>query len=667
MSRVSRNRKPHGYWKTEKNVIEALSPIIKKLGYIPSLREIKRHNPPLGRAINRYYNMAIIYKWFGRENEYSPRKPVGYWQDEQNVFNTLIAIIEQEKCIPSARRLIELGYHDLVSAISRYYKITEIRRWFNFEGENQINRSYLKDKKNIYDEIYQLINKLRRVPVIKDFKDNNKSYVLAYIYCYHKTTYNKILHDISIEPKNKENGYWKKKVNIYNTFFKIIIEKGFLPSSRELRNNTEYCTFAYAINKYHGGFHSFRSELGLPQFKKEKGYWQNDQNALEELKPVIDQYGYIPKLLRNLGLGDLEGGLLNFGGVFAFAQKHNLPLENKCIPSTFFNDKKKLDTHIFELIKKLGGFPSSKELTYLGEYAVKYRLCKMYGSIAAAKKEYGFMDTTIVANDGHACDSFAEKIVDDFLDSYEIPHTRNVKNFLSNGVVAVPDFMITNTVIIEVLMCDYRDNLKGNKTYLNYTKRYLLKREAYLEKQFEIIEIFPDDLKNFNSLYKKLLPLIKKYKKTHIDKVSVNIPLTRYERRPPGYWQSFENVEQELRPICEDLSRMPTRKELSERGLNSVIRGVVRYHHSFKDVAKKMEVTHHRKPHGYWKHFSNIKYELIPICRELRRMPTNKELLERNLSTIGVVARKYHGGLYQLAQKIGYPHKSEHLEDQKHK
>lgn len=64
-----------------------------------------------------------------------------------------------------------------------------------------------------------------------------------------------------------------------------------------------------------------------------------------------------------------------------------------------------------------------------------------------------------------------------------------------------------------------------------------------------------------------------------------------------------------------------------------------------------------RKNSNYWQDFENVKNNLLPICNELGRMPTHKELSEKGLSSLAKYGFKYHGGVAQVAIKLNYVNK----------
>lgn len=100
------------------------------------------------------------------------------------------------------------------------------------------------------------------------------------------------------------------------------------------------------------------------------------------------------------------------------------------------------------------------------------------------------------AQDGHICDSFSEKIIDDWLSKNDIPHELHAPY---EGSKFVADFMVGGKYVEFV-------GLEGElKAYDNAIKR---KRELWQSKGINVIEIHPKDLFPKNKLGTVLKDLV---------------------------------------------------------------------------------------------------------------------------------------------------------------
>jgi hypothetical protein len=147
---------------------------------------------------------------------------------------------------------------------------------------------------------------------------------------------------------------------------------------------------------------------------------------------------------------------------------------------------------IIEFFEKTGRIPFKKEFNNTYE---EYK--KRFGSWNNAIKLAGFNPNPIIfskkyiANDGHICDSLAEKIIDDWLSKNHIQHFRNYPYI---GTKMTADFVIGKTRI------EYFGLAGQNKTYDSAIRR---KRNFCLQNGLKLKEIYPLDL--FSRDFKKCL------------------------------------------------------------------------------------------------------------------------------------------------------------------
>lgn len=103
------------------------------------------------------------------------------------------------------------------------------------------------------------------------------------------------------------------------------------------------------------------------------------------------------------------------------------------------------------------------------------------------------------ANDSHVCDSFAEKIIDDWLHARKIPHERNV--YYPQQKKFTVDFLVYGKYWIEFF------GLKGQLK--SYDSLYNRKLKIAKENVIEIVKLLPDDLFPISKLNTKLSFLLK--------------------------------------------------------------------------------------------------------------------------------------------------------------
>lgn len=127
--------------------------------------------------------------------------------------------------------------------------------------------------------------------------------------------------------------------------------------------------------------------------------------------------------------------------------------------------------------------PLKRELNAWREYQ------KRFGSWNAAIEAAGFtpnpslFSNKFKARDGHSCDSFSEKIIDDWLFKHSIDHKRNVSY---GDTRYTADFLIRDNIFIEFF------GLAGVQSV--YDSRIERKRRLAKNLGYTLIEIYPEDI-----------------------------------------------------------------------------------------------------------------------------------------------------------------------------
>lgn len=155
---------------------------------------------------------------------------------------------------------------------------------------------------------------------------------------------------------------------------------------------------------------------------------------------------------------------------------------NKCITHPPIIDKEKIIEEIQKFYRQNGRIPLKREFYH-------YKAARTrFGNWNKAIGTSGFEPNPVkfamkcIANDGHKCDSLAEKIIDDWLYIRNIPHETKVP-YNKNGMTA--DFKI-NGIFVEFL---------GLYGALDKYDGILSKKEKlWKERNLKVIKIFPRDL-----------------------------------------------------------------------------------------------------------------------------------------------------------------------------
>ena len=160
----------------------------------------------------------------------------------------------------------------------------------------------------------------------------------------------------------------------------------------------------------------------------------------------------------------------------------------KCKDKAQIINKEELYKQIKEFYKRNKRIPLKREFHHYD--AIRAR----FGSWNKAIEAAGFESNPVmfakkcIANDGHKCDSFAEKIIDDWLYSNNIEHQRNIP--YPNGSYTA-DFLIKGELI---------EFLGLNGELKEYDKNIKIKERLAKKHKLNLVKIYPKDLFPVNRL-----------------------------------------------------------------------------------------------------------------------------------------------------------------------
>ena len=130
-------------------------------------------------------------------------------------------------------------------------------------------------------------------------------------------------------------------------------------------------------------------------------------------------------------------------------------------------------------------------------------------------------------------------------------------------------------------------------------------------------------------------------------------------RKPPGYWDDWNNVEAALLPVITRLGRFPTASEIRAFPGGSSISDEIVKAGGYQKIAEQMDAKRgsSQRPMHYWRSWENVVQELGQIMLELGRVPSRREMEERRLSSLHQAIVDYHGGITAVCRRLGVkPH-----------
>ncbi len=400
--------------------------------------------------------------------------------------------------------------------------------------------------------------------------------------------------------KRTPNGYWNNFSNLERELFDFIKEYGTpgrMPTKPELLKAGRG-DIQCAISTYYGGFHAVANRLGLTYEKKRSGHWKEFTNIERAIHTFIEKQGtpgVMPKEkeLQEAGERSLVVAIKQHGGFPEVAKQLDLKLPYERKPHGYWQDLNNLKQELFSFTEKLGNpgiMPKHEELQEAGRSDLINAIVKCGGYSSAANKL-----------------------------GLKLTYKRNPKDKWN-------DFN------------NLRDEL------LNFVKQQGIPGRMPMQK--ELTKAGRSDLNRG----------IKKH--GTFQSVAERLELI-YAKKQPGYWDDFTKVESGICAFIEKHGTpgvMPTSEELKKAGLSGLGKAISQ-HGGYPLLAAKLglELAYTAKPADYWKEFVNVERELLAFIEKKGAsgvMPTNTELYNAGLSSLGYAIQK-HGGFSAVARRLG--------------
>ncbi len=187
--------------------------------------------------------------------------------------------------------------------------------------------------------------------------------------------------------------------------------------------------------------------------------------------------------------------------IFGAEERRLLAIKNLAL----FWKRRPTDQDLLERIRDF--FKRHERIPLKREFNNTYKeYKKRFGSWNNAVKLSGFdpnpeiYSRKIIAKDGDRCDSFAEKIIDDWLSKNEVAHRRHVSY---RGTKMTADFVVGSAII------EYFGLAGGSNLY---DQNIMKKREICKKQGLNLIEVYPVDLfsRNFKKCLGKILRVARK-------------------------------------------------------------------------------------------------------------------------------------------------------------
>lgn len=322
-----------------------------ELGYFPRKRDISRGD-----------NLWYLIQKFGGARKLSTSlnmpfkdRPVIY--DWEKLSLELIEICKSLGRFPTKGDFKKLGKSHLRPHIKRFggsYKVAE-RLGYNISFRK---KGYWNDFDNLKNELMPIIEKIGRMPPIKDFSEINKMEVYAAIQKHGGIyTVAKKLNVVPYRDKD-ESRNWEY---IKNELERMKNTLGRFPSLKYIKKHGSTKLDTLIVTHF-GGLHKVAVKLGEELPMRPPGYWTIEQ-VEKELQDIFDEIGRLPsrKDLRELNKEYLIDPIKKYGGIHKMSDVMGIKYSGRK-PRGYYKNIENIKKELLPLCKKLGHFPTIKEL-----------------------------------------------------------------------------------------------------------------------------------------------------------------------------------------------------------------------------------------------------------------------------------------------------------------
>ncbi len=433
------------------------------------------------------------------------------------------------------------------------------------------------------------------------------------------------------------NGYWTEEV-VLSELKKIKEQLGHFPTQKELSNLNQNSLNIF-ISRY-GGVNKFKALLGDKITKASIGFW-TEEKIIENIRIVKNKIGHFPSNdeLKKIKLNNLSVAICRHGG-FNYYRKLCGEEIIKASPN-YWNDKVIIND-LQKIINKLNHFPTTVEIRKYQKNDLHHAICKN-GGINKFRKIFNL--EPLIKPNGYWNDNTILKELQEII--------KKLEHFPSNSE------------LILLKRCDLQGaiNLHGGINKFHKLMGYALKQHSSgywseqkaINKLNEIIlEIghFPtqNELKNMDINGEGLIHAISilgGYIKFR------NLIGHKLIKNPNGYYDDINILISNLKPICDELKRMPTKEDLKQLNKNNLYNGINK-HGGIIKIAKMLGYESNHKPTGYWKNDNNLKLELLPICKDLNHFPSYPELINLKRFDLALAISNHKGAYFAVMELMGY-------------
>jgi len=382
-------RTEHGKWRSLEYTIQQAQEFMESHEFetLPSQGNLQKlRYSSLSQAIRKYH--GGFHKFRKLLGEQPKRTEMGQWRSLEYTIQQAQEIKQKHglKVIPSANKLIKLGYSSLNNAIQKYHggyhnfrkllgeqpKVRKMGQWRSLEYTIQQAQEFMET------------HGFKTIPCGEKLRKLGYSSFATAITKYHGGFRN-VRNILGEKQKRIENDLWKNLEYALHQAQEFMESHEFetLPSQGNLQK-LRYSSLSTAITKYHGGFHKFRKLLGERKTRVEMGSWKSIDYTIQQAQEFMEKHRFetLPDgtKLAKLGYSSLSAAISQYhGGFHKFRKLLGEELTRresgiwKSIDYTIQQAQEFMEKHRFETL------PAQINLEKLGYSSLSHAIRKYHG------------------------------------------------------------------------------------------------------------------------------------------------------------------------------------------------------------------------------------------------------------------------------------------------
>jgi len=445
--------------------------------------------------------------------------------------------------------------------------------------------------------------------------------------------------------KRKPNGYWTDWKNLRRELQEVIDEIGHFPSSTELRIRGNH-SISNSIQIHHGKINAVQKRMGYGPKRKPNGYWKEWKNVELGIQEVIEVIGHFPTIeeLSDRSQNSLVTAINNYPGKINAVQKR-MGYESKRKPYGYWKKWDNVKRELQEVIDEIGHFPTYRELSDRSQSSLEAAINNYHGKINAVQEKMGYGPKRKPNGYWRKWGNVEQEIRKMIDEIGHFPTSIEICRLSSSSLI---NSINTNHGKINAVRkrMGFEDLMKPN----GYWKEWETIERA-VQEVIDEIGHFPSgtELQRLNGAV--CSGILKYHGKINAVRKRMGYELSR---RPPGYWEKWENVEREVQEVIDKIGHFPTPSEFRNLNLSTLASAIPKYHRNMRSIQKRMGYEPKRKPNGYWKEWENLEGELQEVIDEIGHFPSQIELKNQGFSSIHSSIHKYHGNYSSVKERMGY-------------